>query len=158
MARKVSFGTKLVLCSSPVAEATRTVDILREFVQEPDSINLSLQNLTSTSTATMNPSAALNLQTGSTQTLNTQNSGYSKLKRIMFSLQKWIREPEFLERFISLEGVGLLTQIIFMSTGNSLAYALTSLLNMMEGDKGWEQLDQDFINKVRVACLTMVCS
>jgi hypothetical protein len=33
--------------------------------------------------------------------------------------------------------------------GKTLAYALTSTQNLMEHDNGWEDLDLDFINKVK---------
>ncbi|CAG8778959.1 10297_t:CDS:2, partial [Acaulospora morrowiae] len=69
------------------------------------------------------------------------------LKLATFSLQKYIKEVEFADEFLKREGLKSLVGIINNSTGNTLAYALTSMQNLMEHDHGWDDLETDFINK-----------
>ncbi|KAJ7574456.1 ELMO/CED-12 family-domain-containing protein [Mycena floridula] len=66
----------------------------------------------------------------------------------LFSLQKFIREPEFVQVFLSHDGLQSLVDVIETSHGNTLAYALTSVQNLMELDYGWTTLDENFIAKV----------
>ncbi|RGB42768.1 ELMO/CED-12 family-domain-containing protein [Rhizophagus diaphanus] len=70
------------------------------------------------------------------------------LKLATFSLQKYIKEVEFADEFLKRSGLKSLIDIINNSSGNTLAYALTSMQNLMEHDHGWEDLSFDFINKV----------
>jgi engulfment and cell motility protein 1 len=58
------------------------------------------------------------------------------------------KEVEFFDEFLKREGLRSLIEIINTSSGNTLAYALTSMQNLMEHDHGWEDLDTLFINKV----------
>ncbi|CAG8462244.1 25589_t:CDS:10 [Dentiscutata erythropus] len=70
------------------------------------------------------------------------------LKLTTFSLQKYIKEVEFADEFFKKGGLKSLIEIINNSSGNTLAYALTSMQNLMEHDHGWDDLASDFINKV----------
>ncbi|CAG8487653.1 7139_t:CDS:10 [Funneliformis mosseae] len=70
------------------------------------------------------------------------------LKLATFSLQKYVKEVEFAVEFLKRSGLCSLIEIINNSSGNTLAYALTSMQNLMEHDHGWEDLGSDFINKV----------
>lgn len=72
------------------------------------------------------------------------------LKMATYTLQKLIREPPFTDEFIARGGVKeLLNGISNHSSGNTLAYALTSCQNLMEGyDYGWEIIDATLVAKV----------
>ncbi|KAG5637290.1 hypothetical protein H0H81_005085 [Sphagnurus paluster] len=69
-------------------------------------------------------------------------------KLALFSLQKFIREEQFAQEFITYNGLNELVSVIHESNGNTLAYALTAMQNLMELDYGWETLDDNFILKV----------
>ncbi|KAJ3097778.1 hypothetical protein HDU97_004558 [Phlyctochytrium planicorne] len=68
------------------------------------------------------------------------------LKRATFSLQKFIKEEEFVDEFISRKGLQKLQDVIITGQGNTLAYALTSLHNLMEHDHGWDKFSSVFIS------------
>ncbi|KAF9071535.1 ELMO/CED-12 family-domain-containing protein [Rhodocollybia butyracea] len=70
------------------------------------------------------------------------------MKLTLHTLQKYIRENEFAQEFISYDGVTQLVDIISSSQGNTLAYALTAMQNLMDLDYGWEKLDEAFIFRV----------
>ncbi|KAF7309761.1 ELMO domain-containing protein [Mycena indigotica] len=77
------------------------------------------------------------------------------LKMTLFTLQKYIRasrllEPEeqFAQSFINCSGLSDLIDVIFGAHGNTLAYALTAMQNLMELDYGWSSLDDAFIFQV----------
>ncbi|KAJ7623232.1 ELMO/CED-12 family-domain-containing protein [Roridomyces roridus] len=70
------------------------------------------------------------------------------LKLTLFTLQKYIREEEFAQEFINRAGLSELIQVIFTAHGNTLAYALTAMQNLMELDYGWATLDDAFIFQV----------
>ncbi|KAG6910017.1 hypothetical protein DXG01_013739 [Tephrocybe rancida] len=70
------------------------------------------------------------------------------IKLTLFSLQKFIREEQFAQEFINHNGLQELVSVIFDSNGNTLAYALTAMQNLMELDYGWATLDDEFIFKV----------
>ncbi|KAF5316171.1 hypothetical protein D9619_006473 [Psilocybe cf. subviscida] len=70
------------------------------------------------------------------------------LKLTVYSLPKYIREEAFAPKFIELGGVDELVGVIFESTGNTLAYALTAMQNIMELDYGWGTLSDAFILRV----------
>ena len=55
---------------------------------------------------------------------------------------------EFTNEFLKRNGLKSLIDIINNLGGNTLAYALTSMQNLMEHDHGWEDLGFDFINMV----------
>ncbi|CAE6382093.1 unnamed protein product [Rhizoctonia solani] len=67
------------------------------------------------------------------------------VKHALFSLQKYIREHEFTQEFLKRDGLRELLGIIESSSGNTLAYALTSMQNLMEHDYGWDNLQSNFI-------------
>ncbi|KAJ7612462.1 ELMO/CED-12 family-domain-containing protein [Mycena polygramma] len=70
------------------------------------------------------------------------------LKMTLFTLQKYIREEQFAQSFINCSGLTDLIEIIFSAHGNTLAYALTAMQNLMELDYGWSTLDDAFIFQV----------
>ncbi|KAL1733972.1 ELMO/CED-12 family-domain-containing protein [Schizophyllum commune] len=70
------------------------------------------------------------------------------LKFSLFSLQKHIKEEDFAHEFINSGGVMYLVETIYATHGNTLAYALTAMQNLMELDYGWDTLDEHFIYKV----------
>jgi engulfment/cell motility protein 1 len=59
-----------------------------------------------------------------------------------------LQEQEFAQEFISVGGLADLVDVIYDAHGNALAYALTSLQNLMELPYGWSSLDENFIAKV----------
>ncbi|KAF7308573.1 ELMO domain-containing protein [Mycena chlorophos] len=70
------------------------------------------------------------------------------LKMTLFTLQKYIREEQFAQSFINCAGLSDLIDVIFGAHGNTLAYALTAMQNLMELDYGWSSLDDAFIFQV----------
>ncbi|THH18452.1 hypothetical protein EW146_g2541 [Bondarzewia mesenterica] len=70
------------------------------------------------------------------------------LKMALFSLQKFIREEQFANEFVNRDGVRILIDVINVSYGNTLAYALTAMQNLMDLEYGWASLDGAFIFKV----------
>ncbi|PFH51834.1 hypothetical protein AMATHDRAFT_2737 [Amanita thiersii Skay4041] len=70
------------------------------------------------------------------------------LKKTLFSLQRFIREEQFAKEFLNRGGLSSLVEVIHSTTGNTLAYALTAMQNLMDLDYGWSQLDDIFISKV----------
>ncbi|TFK39866.1 ELMO/CED-12 family-domain-containing protein [Crucibulum laeve] len=71
-----------------------------------------------------------------------------KLRLTLFSLQKFIREEQFAQEFLNNDGLAELVDVIDTSSGNTLAYALTAMQNLMELDYGWSTLDDRFIFRV----------
>jgi len=70
------------------------------------------------------------------------------LKLTLFSLQKFIREEQFANEFLNRDGLSELVDVIYASHGNTLAYALTAMQNLMDLDYGWSGLDDAFIFKI----------
>ncbi|KAF7294500.1 ELMO domain-containing protein [Mycena kentingensis (nom. inval.)] len=70
------------------------------------------------------------------------------LKMTLFTLQKYIREEQFAQSFINCAGLSDLIDVIFGAHGNTLAYALTAMQNLMELEYGWASLDDAFIFQV----------
>ncbi|KAF8916264.1 ELMO/CED-12 family-domain-containing protein [Mucidula mucida] len=70
------------------------------------------------------------------------------LRLTLFSLQKFIREDDFSQHFINNHGLAELVDVIYDSHGNTLAYALTAMQNLMELEYGWANLDDTFIFKI----------
>ncbi|KAJ3190735.1 hypothetical protein HK101_008431, partial [Irineochytrium annulatum] len=70
------------------------------------------------------------------------------LKRATFTLLKMIKEEEFCDEWMSRDGLEKLQNVIVGSQGNTLAYALTSLHNLMEHNSGWDKFDALFISTV----------
>ncbi|KAG8693718.1 hypothetical protein FRC09_010339 [Ceratobasidium sp. 395] len=75
-------------------------------------------------------------------------SDKESLKHALFSLQKYIREHEFTQEFLKRDGLRELLNTIDTSTGNTLAYALTSMQNLMEHEYGWDNLQPSFILRI----------
>lgn len=67
-----------------------------------------------------------------------------------YTLQRLIREPPFLEEFLRRGGADELIGITMgLDSGNTLAYALTCMQNLMEStEAGWDDLEGPFIAKV----------
>ncbi|KAH7927302.1 hypothetical protein BV22DRAFT_1007169 [Leucogyrophana mollusca] len=71
------------------------------------------------------------------------------LRLSLFSLQKFIKEDGFAQEFLNRGGLRELVDVIDSQHGhNALAYALTSMQNLMDHDYGWSTLDDAFIYKV----------
>lgn len=72
------------------------------------------------------------------------------LKMATYSLQRLIREKPFSDEFIKRGGFEELMNITMaLDGGNTLAYTLTSVQNLIETCReGWETLDAGFIRKV----------
>jgi hypothetical protein len=72
------------------------------------------------------------------------------LKLATYSLQRFIREKPFADEFLSRGGLEELVKLInSLESGNTLAYALTSVQNLIESrEHGWETFDSTFIRKV----------
>lgn len=69
-------------------------------------------------------------------------------KMAVFKLQTNIGDPSFAEVFIQSGGLGKLRHIALNSSGNTLAYALTSFSRLLELDKGWDYVTPDLITRV----------
>ncbi|KAI6041249.1 ELMO/CED-12 family-domain-containing protein [Pisolithus marmoratus] len=70
------------------------------------------------------------------------------LRMSLFSLQKFIKEERFAQEFLDRDGLRELVDVIDTAHGNTLAYALTAMQNLMDLDYGWSTLDDSFIFKV----------
>ncbi|KAF8892151.1 ELMO/CED-12 family-domain-containing protein [Infundibulicybe gibba] len=70
------------------------------------------------------------------------------IRLTLFSLQKYIREEQFAQEFINHDGLSELVDVIYTTNGNTLAYALIAMQNLMELDYGWANLDDNFIFQV----------
>ncbi|KAG1770736.1 ELMO/CED-12 family-domain-containing protein [Suillus occidentalis] len=69
-------------------------------------------------------------------------------KMALWSLKKFIREEKFAQEFLSHGGLSELAQVICTEHGNTLAYALEAMHNLMDLDYGWSTLDNTFVFKV----------
>ncbi|TKY88819.1 hypothetical protein EX895_002060 [Sporisorium graminicola] len=78
------------------------------------------------------------------------------LKMATYTLQRLIKEPAFTDEFVARGGVRELLNVIRNhSSGNTLAYALTSCQNLMEGfEYGWDIIDAAFVAKVVTLLVT----
>ncbi|GBE86653.1 hypothetical protein SCP_0905330 [Sparassis crispa] len=72
----------------------------------------------------------------------------NKLGLALTSLRKYIREEQFANEFLQRDGLYELIEVISTAHGNTLAYALTAMQNLMELDHGWDTLDNTFILKI----------
>ena len=70
-------------------------------------------------------------------------------KMAVFKLQNAIGDPSFADVFIHEGGLPKLRFLALHSTGNTLAYGLTSLSRLLELDKGWDHVTDDLIKRVR---------
>lgn len=71
-------------------------------------------------------------------------------KMAAFKLQGSIGDPSFAEIFISEGGLGKLRYLTLVTTGNTLAYSLTSFARLLEVDKGWEYVDEELVERVNI--------
>nr|KMM64206.1 hypothetical protein CPAG_00558 [Coccidioides posadasii RMSCC 3488] len=69
-------------------------------------------------------------------------------KMAVFKLQSNIGDPSFADVFISEKGLVKLKHLAMTATGNTLAYSLTSFARLLEVDKGWEVVDEEFIERI----------
>lgn len=69
-------------------------------------------------------------------------------KMAAFKLQSNIGDPSFADVFIYEGGLPKLRYLILNATGNTLAYSLTSFSRLLEVDKGWDHINQDFVERV----------
>jgi engulfment/cell motility protein 1 len=70
-------------------------------------------------------------------------------KMAVFKLQSAIGDPSFADVFIYEGGLPKLRFLALHSTGNTLAYCLTSFSRLLELDKGWDHVTDDLIKRVR---------
>lgn len=73
----------------------------------------------------------------------------SSRKMAVFRLQSAIGDPSFADVFIVEGGLPKLAYLTLHSTGNTLAYALTSFSRLLELDKGWEAVSDALTERVR---------
>jgi hypothetical protein len=69
-------------------------------------------------------------------------------KMAVFKLQNAIGDPSFADVFIYEGGLPKLRFLALHSTGNTLAYCLTSLARLLELDKGWDHVTDDLVARV----------
>lgn len=69
-------------------------------------------------------------------------------KMAAFKLQSSIGDPSFADIFISEGGLSKLRYLTLTTTGNTLAYSLTSFARLLEVDKGWEFVDEEVVERV----------
>jgi len=80
------------------------------------------------------------------QRLGSDEDGVRKMAA--FKLQSNIGDPSFADVFILENGLKKLKYLILNATGNTLAYSLTSVSNLLEVDKGWEFVDEELVERV----------
>lgn len=76
-------------------------------------------------------------------------------KMAVFKLQSNIGDPSFADVFIAEGGLTKLRFLTLHATGNTLAYSLTSFSRLLEVDKGWEFVERDLVERVRMSCQKM---
>ncbi|EDU51039.1 elmo ced-12 family protein [Pyrenophora tritici-repentis] len=69
-------------------------------------------------------------------------------KMAVFKLQNAIGDPSFADVFIYEGGLPKLRFLALHSTGNTLAYCLTSLARLLELDKGWDHVTDDLVARI----------
>lgn len=85
--------------------------------------------------------------------LSSNNDASRKMG--VFKLQSCIGDPSFAELFILHGGLEALKELVLNTTGNTLAYSLSSYSKLLEVDKGWESVDQPLLERVSAALLYM---
>jgi len=71
------------------------------------------------------------------------------VKLAVFQLKKFMHEPEFVNAFISKGGLVELVACIETASGNTLAYALTSMQSLLQADSDFQGLDVVFFSRVK---------
>eukprot|EP00834_Sanchytrium_tribonematis_P000994 NODE_21_length_42443_cov_0.822808.p5 type:complete len:737 gc:universal NODE_21_length_42443_cov_0.822808:29075-26865(-) len=74
-----------------------------------------------------------------------KSSDVAAIKLTMFALQKRLRERDYVNEFVAKEGFLAVKKVILEASGNTLAYALVALNNLMEMDSGWDTFEDKFI-------------
>ncbi|RAO73631.1 uncharacterized protein BHQ10_009643 [Talaromyces amestolkiae] len=69
-------------------------------------------------------------------------------KMAAFKLQGSIGDPSFADIFIAEGGLSKLRYLTLTTTGNTLAYSLTSFARLLEVDKGWEFVDEEVVERI----------
>ncbi|CAA9964409.1 hypothetical protein PTNB73_05596 [Pyrenophora teres f. teres] len=69
-------------------------------------------------------------------------------KMAVFKLQNAIGDPSFADVFMYEGGLPKLRFLALHSTGNTLAYCLTSLARLLELDKGWDHVTDDLVARI----------
>jgi hypothetical protein len=77
-------------------------------------------------------------------------------KMAAFKLQGSIGDPSFAEIFISEGGLGKLRYLTLVTTGNTLAYSLTSFARLLEVDKGWDYVDEELVERVSILMVVRI--
>ena len=73
----------------------------------------------------------------------------------MYSLALAVKDSHYYSEFLKLEGLSHLVRIILETNGNTLAYALLALSNIMETyQEGWDQFQPSFISNASCKCIT----
>lgn len=78
--------------------------------------------------------------------LSSNNDASRKMG--VFKLQSCIGDPSFAELFILHGGLEALKELVLNTTGNTLAYSLSSYSKLLEVDKGWESVDQPLLERI----------
>lgn len=76
------------------------------------------------------------------------SSSESARKYAVFKLQGLLADPSFSDAFIQADGLPALHSCVLETSGNAQAYALGSLLVLLELDVGWEVVDAEVVEKV----------
>jgi hypothetical protein len=79
------------------------------------------------------------------------SSSESARKYAVFKLQGLLADPSFADAFIQGDGLPALHSCVLETSGNAQAYALGSLLVLLELDVGWEVVDGEVVEKVSCA-------
>ncbi|BFZ62287.1 hypothetical protein YB2330_003376 [Saitoella coloradoensis] len=74
-------------------------------------------------------------------------------KLAAFKLQSYISDPPIADAFVASGGVKPLRALALTSTGNTLAYSLTSLSKLLDVDRGWDGIDATLLD--RIMCLVI---
>lgn len=72
----------------------------------------------------------------------------SARKYAVFKLQGLLADPSFADAFIQGDGLPALRACVLDANGNAQAYALGSLVVLLELDMGWEGVDGEVVEKV----------
>jgi len=78
--------------------------------------------------------------------LTADNEGARKYA--VFKLQGLLADPSFTDTFIQGDGLPALRSCVLDAGGNAQAYALGSLVVLLELDMGWEVVDGEVVEKV----------
>ena len=79
-------------------------------------------------------------------------------KMAAFKLQSYIGDPSFTDVFISEGGLTNLRYLTLHASGNTLAYSLTCFSRLLEVDKGWDQINQDVVERVGTTSAVLAAS